>query len=109
MNASIMSPSLISLNFSTLNPHSYPAATSFASSLNLFNEANVDSDITIPSLRTRTLLFLVILPVNTYHPAMVPTFETLYICLISTLPKTTSLYTGSSIPTIAAFISSIAS
>ena len=41
----MMSPSLMSLNLSTLNPHSYPDATSLASSLNLFNEDKVDSNI----------------------------------------------------------------
>ena len=65
----------MSLNFSTLNPHSYPAFTSFTSSLNLFNDANLDSNITIPSLITLTSAFLTNLPVNTYPPAIVPTLE----------------------------------
>jgi len=60
-----MSPSFISLNFSMLSPHSYPAAASLTSSLNLFKDARVDSVITIPSLNTLTLQFLVIFPLRT--------------------------------------------
>ncbi len=37
-NASTISPTLISLYLSIFNPHSYPFTTSFASSLNRFNE-----------------------------------------------------------------------
>ena len=50
--ASIMSPSLMSLNFSTLNPHSYPLLTSFTSSLNRFKLLILPSNSIIPSLMT---------------------------------------------------------
>ena len=40
INASIISPTLISLNPAKPIPHSYPAATSFASSLLRFNTGN---------------------------------------------------------------------
>src|SRR5437899_2788946 len=49
------SPGLTSLKFSTVMPHSYPACTSFTSSLKRRSEASLPSYTTTPSRTTRTL------------------------------------------------------
>lgn len=94
-NTSIMSPSFMSLYPSICNPHSNPFVTSLTSSLNLFNDASFPVWITTSSLITLTPAFLSTFPSFTYPPAIVPTFDTLNVCLTSTFPITFSSYTGS--------------
>src|SRR5258708_36234226 len=48
------SPTLMSLKLETLAPHSNPELTSFASSLNRFNELMCPVESTMPSRSTRT-------------------------------------------------------
>ena len=59
-----------------------------------------------PSLITRTIEFLMIFPLLTPQPAMVPILLTLNICRISAWPLTFSTSTGSSIHSLAFSISS---
>ena len=51
---SMISPSLMSLNFSMDMPHSYPEATSLTASLNRCREASCPSWMTMPSRTMRT-------------------------------------------------------
>ena len=57
-------------------PHSYPLATSFTSSLNLFNDETVLSYMMTPSLISLTLTPLLMTPSVTIHPAIAPIFGT---------------------------------
>jgi len=60
--ASMTSPTLMSLMFSSEIPHSYPASTSRASSLNRLSEARPPVQTAAPSRRSRTLLLRPIFP-----------------------------------------------
>src|ERR1041385_4648796 len=75
--ASIRSPTLRSLKFSTPMPHSNPSRTSRTSSLNRFNDANVPSYTSTPSRTTRTRPVRGITPLRTKLPPIVPTLAIL--------------------------------
>ena len=63
LNASITSPSIHEENLSHPTPHSNPVFTSFTSSLALFKESKLPSNITLSDLITLSEQFLCNLPV----------------------------------------------
>jgi len=63
LNASIKSPSIHEENLSHPTPHSNPVFTSFTSSLALFRESKLPSNITFSDLITLREQFLCNLPV----------------------------------------------
>src|SRR5881398_781836 len=92
--ASIRSPTLRSLKFSTPIPHSNPSRTSRTSSLKRLSEASVPSYTSTPSRTTRTRAVRGMTPERTKLPAIVPTFAILNSWRTSASPNTTSFFSG---------------
>ena len=99
----------MSLQFVRLIPHSKLVPTSFTSSLKRFRALMAPVKITIPSRIKRALSLRFTFPVLTMAPATSPTFVMLNTSRTSMVAVICSFNVGASIPSMAAFTSSMAS